>query len=426
MRMKLKKPGQLLLVALAGVGVASLLSACSQLTGTLTVDFVYVTSARAAGPNSYGEVDVFEVNSESGKMRQIPTSPFPSGGRNPVAEAVSTDHNYLYVVNRDDNTIVQFALGNDGKVYPQQTVNTPGIFPLATAVAGTTLFVADTYQPLPICSPASPCTGSVAAFPIATAVTSIGGATFQKGGLETGLPLNSCNGLNYLPLALSGSAASHIVNPTAIASISSGSNLFVTATDTNANVGYVFGFTIGTTSCQIGGATVSIPTLTPISGSPWVAGIKPSAVTQDPTGSYLYVTDADNNNVLAWSVTSGGLTPLNGSPFTAGNSPSAIVIDSTGKFAYVANALDSNVTAYTISGGALTHTATFATDLQPVAIGIDPSLNQYLYTVNFLSNTLSGFQLNSTTGALLNSQNSPYGANANPTAVVAIPHGKKK
>ena len=136
MRMKLKKPGQLLLVALAGVGVASLLSACNQLTGTLTVDFVYVSSARAAGPNGYGEIDVFEVNSESGKMRQIPTSPFPSGGRNPVAEAVSTDNKNLYVVNRDDNTIVQFAIGNDGKVYPQQTVNTPGIFPIATVWVG--------------------------------------------------------------------------------------------------------------------------------------------------------------------------------------------------------------------------------------------------------------------------------------------------
>jgi hypothetical protein len=57
-------------------------------------------------------------------------------------------------------------------------------------------------------------------------------------------------------------------------------------------------------------------------------------------------------------------------------------------------------------------------------VGIDPALNQYVYTANFLANTLSGFKI-TTTGALLNSQNSPYGANANPTAVVAIPHGKK-
>ncbi len=104
------------------------MTACS----TLTVDFVFVTSAKAAGTNNYGEVDVFEVNSESGQMRQIPTSPFPSGGRNPVAEAVSSDNTNLYVVNQDDNSIVQFIIGNDGKLYPQNTVNTPGIYPLGS------------------------------------------------------------------------------------------------------------------------------------------------------------------------------------------------------------------------------------------------------------------------------------------------------
>ena len=53
-------------------------------------------------------------------------------------------------------------------------------------------------------------------------------------------------------------------------------------------------------------------------------------------------------------------------------------------------------------------------------------MNQYLFTANFLGNTVSGFQLNATDGTLLNSQNSPYTANANPTAVAAIPHGTPK
>ena len=34
-----------------------------------------------------------------------------------------------------------------------------------------------------------------------------------------------------------------------------------------------------------------------------------------------------------------------------------------------------------------------------------------------------GFELSPTDGTLLNSQNSPYTANAQPTAVAAIPHG---
>jgi 6-phosphogluconolactonase len=409
MRMKLKKPGHLLLVALGGVGVATLLSACNQLTGTLTVDFVFVTSAKAAGPNSYGEVDVFEVNSESGLMRQIPTSPFPSGGRNPVAEAVSTDHNSLYVVNHDDNTIVQFTIGSDGKVYPQQTVNTPGIFPLATAVSGSTLFVADTYQPLPSCSPAAPCSGSIAAYPIATTSSCPnGGSAVSPGNLCTPA-VNSAISASYWPLTLPASPAD-VITPTALAA--SGSNLFVAASDITSGVGYVFSFTSAN------------GTIAPLNnGVPYSAGIQPSAITLDPTGSYLYVTDSTGNNVHAWSVNSGLLTPIGGSPFAAGNGPSAIVIDSAGKYAFVANAQDSNVSGYSISGGALTRIANYAADTQPVAIGIDPNLNQYLYTVNFLANTVSGFQVNATNGTLLNSQNSPYTANANPTAVVAIPHG---
>ena len=129
MRMKFNKTSQLVLVSVAGLAVASLLAACSQFTQTLTVDFVYVASSKEAGPNNYGEINVFEINSESGFMRQIPDSPFPSQGRNPVAEAVSADYSSLFVVNQDDNTVVQFVIGSDGKLYPYNTVNTPGVYP---------------------------------------------------------------------------------------------------------------------------------------------------------------------------------------------------------------------------------------------------------------------------------------------------------
>jgi 6-phosphogluconolactonase (cycloisomerase 2 family) len=399
--MKFNKSGQLLLVAAASLGVASLLTACDQFTGTLTVDFVYVASAKAAGPNQYGVVDVFEINQESGRMRQIPTSPFPSGGRNPVAEATHPDDKTLYVVNRDDNTIVQFAIGTDGKLYPQNTVNTPGIFPVATAVAGSNLFVADTYEPLPTCSPASPCTGSIAGWPIVKADDS----------LDRKNPFaNTDLGTNYWPLIVPGSA-SDIVLPVGIAA--SGSNIYVAAYDTTANTGYVFGFAVGSNS------------LTPLNGGvPTPAGIHPSAIAADPAGSYLYVTDKVSANVHGFAISGETLVPIAGSPFASGNAPSAIVIDKTGKLAYVANSSDSTISGFTITAnGALTSSGTFPTDTQPVAIGIDPAMNQYLFTANFLANTVSGYQINSGTGALLNSQFSPYTANANPTAVAAIPHG---
>lgn len=398
MLMKFNKIGQLILVATASVGVSGLLSACNQVDGTLTADFVYVASAKAAGPDNYGEIDVFEVNSQSGRMRKIPASPFPSGGRNPVSEAAAPDSLGLFVVNHDDNTIVQFAIGNDGKLYPQKTVNTPGIFPVSAAVAGSNLVVADTYQPLPTCSPASPCSGSVAIYPIGAADA-------------LGTPAaNSALATNYWPLVVP-SSPGDIVLPIAVGAVPSGSAVYVAAYDTTANTGYVFGFTIAN------GA------LTPMNGGvPFAAGTHPSGIATDAQGAYLYVTDAANRDVLAYTVSASGIAPLSGSPFAAGNQPTAIALDHTGKFAYVANGLDSTVTAYSVSNGALSPIATFATDTQPVAIGVDPALNQYVYTANFLANTVSGFELNATNGTLLNSQFSPFAANVNPTAIAAVSH----
>lgn len=418
MRMKFNKPGQLALVSAVSLITAGLLTAC----GTLTVDFFYVASSKAAGPNSYGEIDVFEVNSESGRARQIPTSPFPSGGRNPVAEAVSTDQANLYVVNRDDNSIVQFAIGNDGKIYPQHTVNTPGVFPIAVATSKANLFVADTYQPLATCSPAEPCAGSVGVFPISAATSSVAG-----GVLQTGTPINSCTGLEYVPLTLTG-AATDVITPAAIAASPGGSSLFIAAYDATSNTGYVYGFAVGTLQCPNNPAPYKVvPTLTPLSGSPVRAGTQPSAIATDPTGKFVYVTDFVQGKVYGLLGGSGGLSFIPGQPFAAGNQPSAIAVDQAGGYAFVTNSLDSNISTYTLdsSSGSLKQVVngTYATGTQPVAVIVDPSTNHYVYTANYLGANVSGFLLSPTDGPLINTQSSPYVSNAQPTAMAAITHG---
>jgi 6-phosphogluconolactonase (cycloisomerase 2 family) len=97
-------------------------------------------------------------------------------------------------------------------------------------------------------------------------------------------------------------------------------------------------------------------------------------------------------------------------------------VDPSYPYVYVANSEDATVTAYSMSSGVLTSIGTFATGLQPVAIGIDPSTNHFLFTVNFLGNTVSDFELSATAGTLLDAQNSPYATNAQPVAVAAVPH----
>jgi 6-phosphogluconolactonase (cycloisomerase 2 family) len=434
MRMKFNKLSQLLLVSAASLLVAGLMTACK----TATTDFVYVSSSLAAGPNSYGEIDVFEINVVSGFLRPIPTSPFPSGGRDPVAEAVSSDYANLYVVNQDDNTIVQFLIGSDGKIYPQNTVNTPGIYPLAMAVNGSNLFVVDTYQPLPICSTADPCSGSVAVFPLLPA--SGKGSNEVPSGAPGTPVINPSNGAQYWPLSLPGKPNDVIV-PTAVNVLQSGSYLYVTAYDStnviasipglvnicdltssaySGAVGYVFGFAVGS-----GGVLTALP------GSPFAAGSLPCGIASDSSDSHVYVTDYASAHVLGFSVASstqtalpaGTLTELGASPFPAGNQPSAIVVDPKYPYAYVANSMDGTVGAYSINAsGALNSLGTYATGIQPMAMGIDPSTNHYLFVANYLSNNVSDFSLSTTDGTLIDTAHSPYMSNAQPSAVAAIPH----
>jgi 6-phosphogluconolactonase len=404
MRMKLNRSSHLVLVAAVSLLAASFITACE----TLTVDFVFVLSNKAAGTNNYGEIDVFEINSESGRMRPIPTSPFPSAGRDPVAEAVSADNQNLFVVNQDDNTIVEFLVGSDGKLYPYDTVNTPGIYPMAVAATKSNLFVVDTYEPLPLCSSADPCPGSIGVFSLSGSTSSCT-ATVCIGSQVTNPAVNG----NYWPLALPGANATHVIVPTALTVLASGSEVYVSAYDSSVSpsVGYIFGFSVGS-----GGV------LTALSGSPYAAGVQPSAIASS-SSSYIYATDFINGNVLGYSVSSSGnLTPLAASPFPAGNQPTAVVVDPLFPFAYVANSLDATVAAYSMSNGALTSVGNYATGLQPVAMGIDPSTNHFLYTANFLGNTVSGFELSNTAGTLLDSQFSPYPVNVQPVAVAAIPH----
>jgi len=295
-------------------------------------------------------------------------------------------------------------------------VNTPGVFPLALSSGGSYLFVADTYQPLPTCSTAEPCSGSVAVYPILTQAQAAA-LTPPQPADTLGTPIVNTNiSASYWPLTLP-SAPTHVIAPAAITTADAGAYVYVAAYDTTAtpNAGYIFGFSVN------GDGTLSA-----LAGSPLRVGTHLSGIASAPGGANIYATDYVNGTVHAYTATSGVLTEVNGSPFATGNQPAAVIVDATGNYVFVANSLDSNLSVYSSANGILTALGTYPTGTQPVAIGIDPSSNQYVYTANFLGNNVSGFQLNATSGNLLNSQYSPSASNLNPTAVAAIPHGTPK
>ena len=400
--MKFGKVGQVGLVSAIALLVATLFTACS----TLTVGFLFVATTK----QTPGQMEVYEVNSESGVLRTIPTSPFPSGGRDPIAEAVDVNTENLYVINDDDNNVVQFGIGTDGKLYPQSTVNTPGAFPLAVAlnVADTFLYVVDTLGPQAGCSLANPCPGDIAVYPVNS-----------DGSLAAPVAHNTTYP-NYWPLTISASNNT-VLTPTAMNVVANGHNVYVTAFNAATNQGYLFGFTANSDG-TLTELTLGCPASTPNCGvQPLSLGSEPVAMASDTGSQNLYVVDEKQNLIRGFSLASSGVPSLVSTTAT-GDQPSALTIFND-KFLYVTNSLDSTITAYNVSAGSLSSFETYGTGTNPVAVTVDPRNIGFLYTVNFLGNSLSGYRINPTNGTLVNTQASPYASSAQPTAISGVPHG---
>jgi len=223
-----------------------------------------------------------------------------------------------------------------------------------------------------------------------------------------------------------------VVVPTGVDVLANGSAVYVIGYDqsaynpggtvtSTANPGWIWGYTVGS-----GGA------LTPVSGSPWEAGVKPTSVVSDPANRFVYVTDFASNELVGYIVQSTGVLDFMVSgPYKTGSEPQAVTVDPRGLFVYVANSLDSSISAYdiTLSTGApstavnATGSSANATDTTPVAVIVDPSLGRFAYTANLQGNSVSGFRLDPVTGTLTPTVSTPYPTGFKPTALASVPHG---
>jgi 6-phosphogluconolactonase len=399
-RMKFNKLSQLFLVSVLGLLLATLLTSCE----ITTIDYVFLASSSGSGAGSTGQIQTFDADSETGALRSgQPT--VQSGGTNPVSMAITSDYANLYVANAGNSSVVHFALSGSGVLTSKDTITAVGT-PIAIAVnqANTYLYVVSGPSPS-----------------LLTAYSLSGGTI----GSAVGQPM---------PLQLYGGYSSYsgdTIVPTGVNVLANNNTVYVTAydqnaynpggtTNSNANPGWIFGYTVGSSGALTAAA------------NPYLAGVKPSAIASDPTSRFVYATDFASNELIGYTVQSGGtLDFLVNGPFKTGNQPSAVVVDPRGKYIYVANALDSTVSAYTIdltTGTPSitlnpTGSATNSTDTQPVALVVDPALGRFIYTANHLGDSISGFELNTNTGALAPTQAAPYPAGASPTAIASVPHG---
>ncbi len=420
--MKFSKLSQLFLVSSIGLAVATVFSACA----IHTIDYVFVANSAGSGTSNNGQIQTFAVDSASGALRKA-NNDVSSGGVDPIAMAVTPDYENLYVAHAGSSNIVHFVLGVSGGLTVKDTLSLPGAMPIRMAVnsAGTYLYVLTCAA-----SGALQCTGSPALKEYALTSGTIGS-------LAASVPLNLSN--------VSSAYANDLLIPTGLTVLSNsstvtGNAVFVTAYDqaaynppngpttSSANPGWVFGFSIGS-----GGALTASTSGSPaITVSPWEAGVKPTAIASDPTDRFVYVTDYAQDQLIGYSIIDGKiLNSLPNNPFKTGNEPSAIVVDPRGKFIYVTNSLDSTVSQYEITQatgvptGAVNVTGggNNSTDTQPVALVVDPALGRFVYTANYLGNSVSGFRLDATSGALSATQATPYPTGEKPAAIVSVPHG---
>jgi len=393
--MKFNKLSQLFLVSAIGLILATFLTACD----LVTIDYVFVACSAGTSPGSDGQIYPYAVDAQSGALRTS-SSPVDTGGSSPIALATTSDYYNLYVANQGNNSVVHFSLSDHGILTKKDSI-TLASAPTSIAVntAGTYLYV----------------------------VSGTASATLTEYALSTGA-IGSATA--SLPLTVPGFAGDTIL-PTGVAVLANNDAVYVTAYDksaynpggsttSNANPGWLFGYAVAS-----GGA------LTPVSGSPFQAGVKPSALVADPVSRFVYVTDFASNQLIGYSVLSTDtLQFMVSGPFRTGNQPSSIAIDPRGIFIYLTNSLDENVEAYSISlptgipsqdvsvtGGATT------TDTDPVSIVVDPGLGRYVYTANYIGNSVSGFQLDPSDGTIKPTQATPYPTGANPRALIAVPHG---
>jgi DNA-binding beta-propeller fold protein YncE len=97
-----------------------------------------------------------------------------------------------------------------------------------------------------------------------------------------------------------------------------------------------------------------------------------------------------------------------------------VALDSSGKFLFVANRLSNNISAYSVDSttGALTPVSgsPFAAGTDPYSLALD-RLGNFLYAANQGSNNVSAFSINGSTGVLTPVNGSPFAAGTGPDSI---------
>ncbi|MCU1251892.1 MAG: putative lipoprotein [Edaphobacter sp.] len=407
--MKWNKLGRGTLASILSLALVSV-TACSR---DYVLAYVYVTTAKPlTGSSPNGGVSAYAVDYQIGSLTPLADSPIQAG-RNPVTLVATPNGLNLYVVNHDDSSVGEYSIGTDGKIYLQNTYNVTGSMATAIAIdaAGKFLYVTFTYQLGPngqqLYSPASPGPGGVTIFPI-------------NGDGSLGTPSTLKVGNNPVGIVVSRPPAG-------------GTAVFAYVLDQEAPPkATVLGFSQNLTTGALTptpGTVITTDATGKTVATGYGAGTTPSAIAEDPSARFVYITDEATNQLYGNLVgNNGSLVPMTNGPFATGIFPVGVTIDPRGKFLYVANFSSSTVGAYAIDVASGTPvgsvgSASTLVDTAPTCVTIEPALGIYAYSSNNLASTVSALKLDPHNGGLSQVQNTPFPSSGLPTCAVAVANG---
>jgi 6-phosphogluconolactonase (cycloisomerase 2 family) len=299
------------------------------------------------------EVDGYSINSSSGALTTIATSPFSLEGTPPGAGGLSAfvgSGTYLYTTDLNAGTVAGFLYNASSGML---TLVPGSPFPAGNAPVQAVQAAPQGNSPLFLyVSNLNDSAGGISAYAINQqngSLSQIHGSPFPTGAPGS-FPGPSAMvvsyGNNFLYVALAGTAnannqiAAFSINPTTGSLTALPQSPFITGNDplqmayvpvTTGAQGFLYTANVqdGTISAFTADDTTGV--LTPVNGSPYTSGTSVWGLSQILTSSgnfFLYAADPQAETVTAYTINpnTGAITPLQGSPFAAGGAPMLLTI----------------------------------------------------------------------------------------------------
>ena len=388
--MKLSLFNRLGMAVFASLALGLGMTAC----GGGTIGYMWILGQQ------YNQIAAFKIDDYTGNLTQVQGSPFVSGGSLPVSIVIKPGGRYIYIINQGTGgstskagtgqNVALYSVGGDGVLTFQQSYQTQGYISQWAQMdsSGGYLYVLDKYAPSYNAAsglfngPNLDGNGGITAFaadPTTGRLTLVTNSQTQLNGVNT--PFFK-------------------VGPTPFMMKSAGGCL-LTLDSNNTVAPYTFG-----SSGQLVFTQQATQNFTGANNFTSITG----------SGSYVFITDAGNNTIDEFNV--GGTCNLNtvgsgnAANITGTSNPGYTLVDSTNKYLYVLNQYNASTqpgTAYsTISAFTINTTnqqlspivgSPYTVGSGPVCMVEDPT-NQYMYISNHNDGTVTGKQLDPTTGIL--------------------------